>query len=66
MLLADYTRVACLTWNKSVFSSTMYSTMTAWFLDSVYEMECCCASSTARSFCAVRTRYPHFRTTPLP
>lgn len=31
------------TWNMSVSGSSLYSTMTAWLRDSVYEMECCLA-----------------------
>ena len=35
------------TWNKSVLSSWVYSSITALFFDNVYEMECCWAFKTA-------------------
>ena len=36
-----------LTWNISVSESSLYSTITAWFRDNVYDIECCVVSKIA-------------------
>lgn len=44
-----------ITWNISVLSSFVYSTMTAWFRDNVYDIECWLASRMACDECGVFT-----------
>lgn len=39
------------TWNISVSESSLYSTITAWFLDKVYDIECCFVSNIASDVC---------------
>ena len=41
-----------ITWNRSVWSLWVYSSITALFFDRVYEIECCCTLSTAWEFFA--------------